>query len=78
MNEKNNDKKQKLTQEIIDLQLHLTSNTSEIGDWKFIKAQEYEAMKLECPYDMKAYHKAREEVRGQINKLQEELASLDE
>lgn len=35
-------------------------------------------MKFECPYDMKAYHKAREEVREQINKLQAELASLDE
>ena len=42
MNNEKDVRKQELNQEIINLQEHLTSNTSPLGDWKMIKYQEYE------------------------------------
>ena len=77
MNNEKDEKRQKLNQEIINLQEHLTSNTSPVGDWKMIKYQEYMAMGIECPYDMNEYHVERELVRAKINELQAELENIE-
>ena len=63
-------------QEIIDLQAKLSSHTSEYGDWKMLKAQEYAILNKPVPYNMDDYHHVREEPRARINELQEELKQL--
>lgn len=76
MNNEKDVRKQELNQEIINLQEHLTSNTSPLGDWKMIKYQEYMVMGVECPYDMNEYHVEREAIRARINELQAELEAM--
>ena len=45
---------QEKQQEIINLQAHLASKNSEIGDYKIIKCYEASLMGKEAPYDAKA------------------------
>lgn len=61
-------------QEIRNLLSDLTSPVSPIGDWKLAKAQEYQIVKKELPYDMEDYHAKREAARERINILQAMLA----
>lgn len=53
----------------------LTSPVSEIGDWKVAKCYEYYLAGKECPYDIEELHRLRQEVRDEINALQEEIAN---
>ena len=67
-------------QEIVDIQCHLASNHSEIGDWKFTKQQEALAQGLEAPYsdeEMAEYYEARKNARAKINELENEIAELE-
>lgn len=52
----------------------LTSTSSNIGDWKIIKCYEYSLEGKELPYDISSLAAARQEVRDEINKLQQEIA----
>lgn len=78
------DEKQKqieeLRRQITQLKCDLTSEYSEIGDWKIIKQMEAAALGEDAPYtdeEIKAYSKLRAEARETINKLEAELAEIE-
>lgn len=48
------------------------------SDYKIIKATEYEALGLDCEYDLNALHQERQSIRDQINLLEEKIVELDE
>ncbi len=70
--------RQVMEQQIRDLESKLTCTTSDIGDWKISKCMEYQLCGKELPYDIKELNKKRQEVRDEINALQEKLAALPE
>ena len=70
--------RQRMEQEIRDLENSLTCTSSPIGDWKVTKCMEYEKMGKEIPCDFKALSEERQKVRDRINELQEQIASLPE
>lgn len=47
------------------------------SDYKIIKATEYEALGLDCEYDLNALHQERQSIRDQINQLELEIAKLE-
>lgn len=63
-------------QEIRCLEASLSSVTSDIGDWKIAKCQEYALVGLDAPYDIDELHQKRQQVRDQINAYQDEIAEL--
>ena len=69
---------QKKKQEIINLEASLSSNTSEIGDYRIIKCYEAALLgKKDMPYDAKTLIAERQKVRDKINALQEEIKALE-
>lgn len=64
--------------QINSLMARLSSNSSDIGDWKVIKCVEAEKAGKEAPYDFNALMASRQGVRDQINLLQAQLAALPE
>ena len=68
---------QEKKQEIINLQAHLASKNSEIGDYKIIKCDEASLIGKEAPYDAKTLLADRQKVRDKINALQEEIKALE-
>ena len=69
---------QEKQQEIINLQAHLASKNSEIGDYRVIKC--YEATLSDAktmPYDTTTLLAERQKVRDKINALQAEVAQLE-
>lgn len=75
MNEKMK-KIQEMEQKIRNLEADLSSTSSEIGDWKIAKCMEYQVNGLEAPYDLEELHKKRQDVRDEINQLQEQIETL--
>lgn len=65
-----------IEKKIGELRLHLSSNTSEIGDWKVAKCAEAFISGTEMPYDFEQLKADRQAVRDEINALQIELASI--
>ena len=65
-----------IEQRIGELRIHLSSNTSEIGDWKVAKCAEAFISGTEMPYDFEQLKADRQAVRNEINALQIELASI--
>ena len=65
---------QQKQQEIINLKCTLSSEFSEIGDWKITKTYEARMNGQADPYDFAALTKARQDVRDQINALEKEVA----
>jgi len=66
------EEKEKLEQEIRNLQSELTADTSIYGDWKLIKYNEYIMQGIEAPYtkeEMDDYHNIRQKKRDRINKI---------
>lgn len=63
--------------EITILMNKLSSNSSDIGDWKINKIYEYRMQGKEDPYDFEELCNERQAVRDRINVLQEELASIE-
>lgn len=63
-------------QEIINLESVLTSNSSDIGDYKIIKCMEYQTLGMELPYDINELNEKRQAVRDQINVLEDEIVEL--
>ena len=76
MNE-NNTRADDIRTEICVLMNQLSSNISPIGDWKISKIYEYRLQNKEDPYDMQELCDARQAVRDRINKLQDELATIE-
>lgn len=71
------DKKMEIEQEIRNLQSELSSQASEIGDWKIAKCMEHQALGLEMPYDLQELHEQRQAVRDKIGELEKQLEELD-
>ena len=73
--QKNIEEKQ---QEIINLQAHLASKNSEIGDYRVIKCFEATLSGAKTmPYDTTTLLAERQKVRDKINALQAEVAQLE-
>ena len=69
---------QKKKQEIINLEASLSSNTSEIGDYRVIKCYEATLSGTKTmPYDTATLLAERQKVRDKINALQEEIKALE-
>lgn len=71
------DKRMEIEQEIRNLQSELSSQVSEIGDWKIAKCMEHQALGLEMPYDLQKLHEQRQAVRDKIGELEKQLEELD-
>ena len=68
----------KKKQEIINLEASLSSNTSEIGDYRVIKCYEATLSGAKTmPYDTTTLLAERQKVRDKINALQAEVAQLE-
>ena len=63
-------------QEIINLKCELTSQESEIGDYKVVKTYEARLKGERDPYDTDALLNERQKIRDRINELQKELEAL--
>lgn len=72
-----NNEKPSIEQRIRDLKSKLYSHESEIGDWKIAKCNEYNMVGEKPPYDVEELHRQRQEVRDEINKLEEELEKAE-
>ena len=69
---------QKKKQEIINLEASLSSNTSEIGDYRVIKCYEATLSGAKTmPYDTATLLAERQKVRDKINALEDEVAQLE-
>lgn len=62
-------------EKISDLKNSLTSNDSNIGDYRITKCYEASLMGAEMPYDISELHQKRQSVRDEINMLEELIAS---
>lgn len=72
-------KRQEIERKIGELRIKLTSNTSEIGDWKIAKCTEAFIAGEAMPYDFEKLKADRQEARAEINRLEEELlVTVDE
>lgn len=70
------DKIREFEQEIINLSFKLSSSSSPIGDWKIIKASEYNLKGLPVPYDMQEIMEERQLIRDRINSIQNTIEIL--
>lgn len=74
---KENTIKDALGAELRALRSKLQANTSEIGDWKVVKALEYQLTGQKIPYDMERLNSDRQKVRDRINEIEVELNDLE-
>lgn len=70
---KGNAERDNLEAELRVLRSKLQANTSEIGDWKVVKALEYQLTGQKIPYDMERLNSDRQKVRDRINEIEAEL-----
>lgn len=63
--------------QIRELVAELGAPNSAIGDWKVIKCYEAKLQDQPLPYDLNELMAARQQVRNQINELQNQLAELE-
>lgn len=69
----------KIEQKIRDLKSKLSSQESDIGDWKIAKCIEYSTLGLEPPYDLNELHAQRQAVRDEIAELEADaIACVDD
>lgn len=66
----NNNERELLESELRELRSSLDANTSEIGDWKIVKAMEYKLSGEDIPYDIDELNEKRQIVRKRINEIQ--------
>lgn len=66
------DEKEKNNKKINYLKNQLSSKESRVGDWKIIKIYEARMQGKPDPYDFDELVAAREEIRAEINRLQEQ------
>lgn len=60
------------------LKNRLSSQFSDVGDWKIIKCYEYKLMEQEPPYDVERLNEERQTIRDEINRLEGELKEEEE
>lgn len=63
--------------QIRELIAELGAPNSAIGDWKVIKCYEAKLQDQPLPYNLNELMAARQQVRNQINELQNQLAELE-
>ena len=68
-----NEERNKLEAELRDLRSKLQANTSDIGDWRIIKALEYRLAGKEIPYDVNKLSDERQIIRDRINEIENSL-----
>lgn len=66
----NNNERELLESELRELRSSLDANTSEIGDWKIVKAMEYKLSGEDIPYDIDELNEKRQIARKRINEIQ--------
>lgn len=69
-------KREELEARLRELRSRLQANTSDIGDWKVIKALEYQLAGEIIPYDMNTLNSERQAVRDEINRIETEISLL--
>ena len=72
-----NDKQAILLKEMYQLMSDLSSDISQIGDWKVIKIYEARMHGKDDPYDFDELSAQRQATRVRINEIQKELEELD-
>lgn len=72
-----NVEKENLEAELRVLRSELQANTSDIGDWKVIKALEYQLVGQVIPYDMDKLNSDRQAVRDRINEIERKLEAME-
>lgn len=72
-----NVEKENLEAELRVLRSELQANTSAIGDWKVIKALEYQLAGQVIPYDMDKLNSDRQAVRDRINEIERKLEAME-
>ena len=72
-----NVEKENLEAELRVLRSELQASTSDIGDWKVIKALEYQLAGQKIPYDMEKLNSDRQKVRDRINEIESLLAQYE-
>lgn len=72
-----NIEKENLEAELRVLRSELQANTSDIGDWKVIKALEYQLAGQTIPYDMNKLNSDRQAVRDRINEIERKLEAME-
>lgn len=72
-----NVEKENLEAELRVLRSELQANTSNIGDWKVIKALEYKLAGQTIPYDMDKLNSDRQAVRDRINEIERKLETME-
>lgn len=66
-----------LQAELRQLRSSLQANTSEIGDWKIIKALEYQLIGQDVPYDIEELNTERQKIRNRINEIETRLLEIE-
>ena len=66
-----------LQAELRQLRSSLQANTSEIGDWKIIKALEYQLIGQDVPYDIEELNAERQKIRNRINEIETRLLEVE-
>ncbi len=72
-----NVEKENLEAELRVLRSELQANTSDIGDWKVIKALEYQLTGQTIPYDMDKLNSDRQAARDRINEIERKLEAME-
>ena len=72
-----NKERVELEAELRILRSQLESNTSDVGDWKIIKALEYQLIGKTIPYDIDQLNAERQIIRDRINEIELRLLEIE-
>ena len=73
-----NKEREELEAELRVLRSQLEANTSDVGDWKIIKALEYQLTGRTIPYDIDQLNAERQIIRDRINEIELRLIAKSE
>lgn len=77
MEENKAEERERIEARIRDLISKLDAPTSSVGDWKIVKCYEAKIAEKELPYNFEELTAARQEIRDEINELQQQLEELE-
>ena len=72
-----NKEREELEAELRVLRSQLEANTSDVGDWKIIKALEYQLTGRTIPYDIGQLNAERQIIRDRINEIELRLLEIE-
>ena len=72
-----NKEREELEAELRVLRSQLEANTSDVGDWKIIKALEYKLTGRTIPYDIDQLNAERQIIRDRINEIELRLLEIE-